>query len=669
MPASPPRLLGPGLAILVALGWGCGSKQTQTPTDWVASLESVSGEVQVTEAPGAQPQQGKKGLVIRVGGRLTTAAKSEAVLVLRNGGRLTIKPDSVVLFESSLPAKQLALALERGAVEGKSGNVEASELVIGVGERKVRLTSAAAATVSAKGEAEPKVFVSFGAATVEDPDGKKQKLLEGKELVLTSPRAKPRPDAGPASRPSKPDARTVVAPELVYYLRAGGKGKVLIRRPGETRFTAVKRGEPIAITPGTELKLTGKASVTVGADASGGGTAITGPAQLVVQEGPKGDDGRSSPRLESTGDMTIQIAGPRGKAGPPLTIEGVKITTRVTHRRIDLKLKREKGRTLLVLAAGEASLVGKDRNLRLEAGQDAVLSKGKITGPNMPPAAPLQIQSGGTMRVFAAGAATPVTFRWNPEGGGGALVEVSRSQSFANPLFSDIIQRRSLTTLVGKGAIFWQVRPVDGSGAPAAKGTQGKLVLLKDTSHRVLKGQAPKNTIQESFGNTTVYYQNTLPRFTFRWESMGPGTSYQLKIFREQNLSKPIHTEETKGLSVALPPGKLAEGTFIWYVVGKGGSSTRTPQGRRLSIKYDNATPDLQIIYPPNGAVVSGDLEAKGVTIPGSKVLINGQPAALDESFRFAQPVKLKPGPNQIIFLVIDPRRGASYYLRQVTRR
>jgi len=459
----------------------------------------------------------------------------------------------------------------------------------------------------------------------------------------------------------------VTAPEIVYYLKVSGRGRVLIRRPGETRFTAVRRGAPIAITPGTEIKLASKASVTVGSDAAGGGTTLTGPAQLVVQEGPKSEEGKSAPRIESTGDMLVQLTGAKGKTAPPLTIEGVKIVTRITYKRLDLKVRREKGRAVLVLGAGEAVLTGKDRTLRLEAGQDAVLNKGKIAGPNMPPSAPLEIRSGGTMRVFAAAPAIPVTFRWTPEGNG-ALVEVSRSAGFTNPIFSDVIQRRSLTAAIGKGTVFWQVKPVDGSGTPG-KGMQGKLILLRDTSHRVLKGHVPRNTIQESFGNTTVYYQNVLPRFTFRWESMGPGASYQLKIFREQNLSKPILVEETRSLSVALPPGKLSEGTFIWYVVGKGGSTTRTPQGRRLSIKYDNATPDLQIIYPPNGAVVGGDLEAKGVAIPGSKVLINGQAATLDDTFRFSHTVRLRPGVSQIIFLVIDPRRGASYYLRQVTRR
>jgi len=128
------RLLLLLAACPLSLG-ACGSKQQPPPADWIATVDSVSGQVQVVEAPDAPVLTGKKGQLLRVGGRLTTGPKSHAILVLRNGGRLTVRPDSVVSFASSLPEKTLKRALERGSVEGKSGSGEASELVIGVGER------------------------------------------------------------------------------------------------------------------------------------------------------------------------------------------------------------------------------------------------------------------------------------------------------------------------------------------------------------------------------------------------------------------------------------------------------------------------------------------------------------------------------------------------------
>jgi ferric-dicitrate binding protein FerR (iron transport regulator) len=646
------------LVILLTECRWCGEKKPSVPPDWVARVVALKGDVRVAEGPNAAAA--KQGDYLRVGCRLETGATGEATLDLRTGGSLKIKPNSLVEFRSTMPQ------LQRGEVVGMGSRVQAAELVIGVGRRKIRLPTAAEATVSTAAGGDPTVQVAFGKATIEGPEGDKQTIVAGKRLVFGSPA---KPDAGPASRP---DAGIVVAPEVVFYLQATGKGRVMIKRPDAKRFVLVRPGETVKITPGTRLKLAAKAKVVVGPE-KGTGTTVTGPAQFTVEEGPdKTPDGKPTVRLENTGnEITVSLHGKPGKEGTPFEVDGVKVQTRITWNRLDVKVRKERTRSVLSVGAGEATLAAKNGTQRIEAGQDSIIAKGKASGPQMPPAGVMEVRTGGTMRVFAAGPSIPVTFKWNPaEGAKGSLVEVSRSAGFGNPIFSDVIQRRQLTLpQVPRGSLYWRVTPVDGSGK-AGKAVQGHLVLVKDTSHRTLKDrQAPKNVIQESFGNTTVYYQNLLPRFTFRWESMG-ADKYQVKIYREQNITKPIFTSETKSTEMLLAAGKLGEGTYVWYVAGRNadGSLVRASKFRRLQIKYDNATPDLQIVYPPNGAVVSGgSLEAKGVTIPGSKVMINGVKAELDETYRFTHVVKLKPGVNNIIFLVVDPRRGSSYYLRQVS--
>jgi hypothetical protein len=653
-----------GLLALIAAG--CGSR---APKDWVAQVVSLNGDVQLVEGGGALAPAAK-GRYLRVGSRLTTGDASEATLTLRNGGSLKVQQNSVVEFRSALPEKEVNVRVEHGTVVGTGSQVEANELVIGVGQRRVRLASSAEATVSAT---DTRVQVAFGEATVEGPSGDKQTVIAGKAMELTGRAKRPKPDAGPP--PTKPDAgpTTMQAPEVVFFLQTTGKGRVMIRRPTDRRFVAVRGGETVKIVPGTRLKLLAKARVLVGSE-KGSGTSVSGPAQLIVHEGPdKTADGKPTVRLENTGgEIALSEHGKAGKAGSTFEIEGVKIKTRITYRRLDVRVRKQQGRSLLSVGAGEAKLTPRGgAEVRVEAGQDAILSKGKVAGPQSPPPGVIEVRSAGTMRVFVSGASVPVTFKWPAaEGARGTLVEVSRSPGMATPMFSDVIQRRQLTLPVGKGSLYWQVRPVS-DGKPGAK-TQGHLLLLNDTSHRSLKGQAPKNTIHESFGNTTVYYQNLMPRFTFRWDSMGEGAAYQVKVFREQNVTQPVVTVETKATTVSLAAGKLGEGVYLWYVAGrdKGGTLIRASKSRRLQIRYDNATPDLQIVYPPNGAAVSTDsIEAKGVCIPGSKVSINGVKVELDETARFSRPVKLKAGVNHIIFLVVDPRRGSSYYIRQVTRR
>jgi hypothetical protein len=652
------------LALLAA---GCGSR---APKDWVAQVVSLSGEVRLVDNSGAVAPAAN-GRYLRVGSRLTTGPTGEAMLALRNGGALKVRPSSIVEFRSALPEKEINVRVEHGTVVGTGSQVEANELVIGVGQRRVRLASAAEATVSASAT-NSKVHVSFGEATVEGPSGRKETVIAGKAMELTGRANPPRPDAGPTTTPAGPT--TLQAPEVIFYLQTTGKGRVLIRRPTDGRFVPVRVGETVKIVPGTRLRLLPRARVLVGPE-KGSGTAVAGPAQFVVHQGAdRTADGKPTVRLENTGgEIALSEQGQAGKTGSSFEVDGVKISTRITHRRLDVHVRRRQGHSLLSVGAGEAKLTPRHGSqLRVEAGQEATLSKGRATGTQTTTTGVIEARSGGTMRVFVSGASVPVTFRWPAaEGAKGTLVEVSRAPSMATPIFSDVIQRRQLTLPVGKGSLYWQVRPVS-DGKPGAK-TQGHLLLLDDTSHRSLKDrQAPKNTIHESFGNTTVYYQNLLPRFTFRWDSMGEGAAYQVKVFREQNVTQPIVTVNTKATTVTLAAGKLGEGVYLWYVAGRAtdGTLIRASKSRRLQIRYDNATPDLQIVYPPSGATVSTDsIEAKGICIPGSKVSINGAKVELDETARFSQRVPLKAGVNHIIFLVVDPRRGSSYYLRQVIRR
>jgi ferric-dicitrate binding protein FerR (iron transport regulator) len=655
------------LPALVGLALTLGACGGKPPPDWVARLASLAGTVEIVPSSGAAAEPAKPRRYLRVGSLLRTGADSTAVLELRNGGSLTVKPGSVVQFASEAPERQLRVGLKSGAVIGKASQVQASELVIGIGARSVRLASEAAAEVTSKArEEDSSIVVTFGNAEVEGPDGKR-KVVEGQTFTFTPPS---KPDAVPATRPA---TRPVEAKELVFFLQASGKGRVMIRRPGERKLVPIRKGEAVRIAAGTEVVVAKGASVSLGTE-KGKGTTVSGPAELKVVEGPADADGKKSLSLESSGGtMQISSSGEAGKAAAPFVADGVKVTPRVTYKRLEVKVRKERGRTQISVNAGEALLEGgKGKKLRLEAGQEAFLQKGSINGPHMPPAAPMEVKSPGAMRVFTSSASIPVSFRWGA-GTKGALVEIGKSSSMDHPLFSDVIQRTALTVpQLPRGTHYWRVRKIGANGEPEGKGSEGKLLLVKDTSYRSLKDrQAPKNVIHESFGNTTVYYQNILPRFTFRWETMDSGAKYQMKIFREQSLSKPVFTADTTGNELSVPTGKLGEGTYIWYVAGRGsdGALIRTTKSRKLAIKYDNATPDLQIVYPQNGiSVGDATLETKGVTIPGSKVSINGTRAELDETYRFTHVVKLKAGVNHIVYLVTDPRRGASYYLRQVTR-
>ena len=104
--------------------------------------------------------------------------------------------------------------------------------------------------------------------------------------------------------------------------------------------------------------------------------------------------------------------------------------------------------------------------------------------------------------------------------------------------------------------------------------------------------------------------------------------------------------------------------------LGSAGKLVRASKSRKVTVRYDNATPDVQIVYPRNGIRVgAASIVTRGVAMPGSKVFVNGAAVTLDRTFRFSHPVRLKTGLNFINFRVQAPQRGNSFYLRRVTRR
>lgn len=666
---------GAVLIMLVALLLPAAGCKKEPPKNWIAEVMAVAGKVKAVEGTPPQFRFLKQGHYLIVGAKVETGPKSQAVLRLRNGGELMVKPDSMLLFRTGKAGtKKVELDLDRGSVVGTgSKEVAAAELVIGVGGRKVRLTRSAKAQVVAptKANTAPSIMVSYGKATVEGPSGAKEIVVAGDTLTLNLAPAKP--DAAPP--PPRPDQGTpvVVGSELVFFLKATGRGKVLIQGPTDKRPTRVRSGQSVQVVPDTRITLGRGARVVIGKE-KGQGAEVVGPAQLVARAVPPESPGAAaSIKLErEKGDLHITDSGAAGKVGSSFMVEGVRIIPRITYKRIDLWVRQGKGEAVVALSAGEAKLVGQGKTLVLQAGQKAGLSKGAISGPRSPAPSALQIRRAGTIRVFVSSPRIPLTLRW-PQQAGYTLVEAARGASMARPRFSDGV-RRSLLTLpaVPRGALHWRVRPLDQAGQPG-KATRGKVLILKDTSHRRLKGaRPPRNAIHERDGDTTVYYQNRLPRFTLRWNTMKDAAHYQVKVFRERKLTRPLLTLKARKPKVELRSGKLREGNHIWYVAGrtKGGKLVRTSKSRTLSIRYDNATPNLQITSPRNGqTVAAAQVEVRGVAIRGSRIFINGAAAQLDAGVRFTQQVNLRPGANMILVLVVHPRSGSSYYLRKVIRR
>lgn len=495
-----------------------------------------------------------------------------------------------------------------------------------------------------RGEEQDELQLTLAKGSVESKGGD---VAASSELVIAVGRRKVRlasTTRASVSTPGKPGADPGL--KVLY-------GAATLVQPGGEQMVVVA-GEPLTLT----------------LPASGQEQAMDAAPPLAASD--LSVDPPLSTRATSRGRIMYRN-GPPGTRAASFSLGGVRIVPRVTHRRVELRITRDADGSTLEVLAGEALLSSPSGVLTLEAGQEASLAGGQVDGPREPAPSRLTVSEPGRIRVFLPPSGASLTLAWSgKDGRAGSLVQVARSASMTRPLFADVIRRTRLTLARPRtGALFWRVSPVDAVGAPG-KGISGQVTLLRDTSHRALRGaRAPHNIIQEGDGNTTVYYQNRLPRFSLRWTPIAGATSYKIKVLKEQDLSRPLVQVAVTAAQANLPDGRLGEGRYIWYAAGRdrAGRLVGSSKNRTLTIKYDNATPSLQIISPRDGLrIETPAVEVKGVALRGTRVYIGGTLAPLDEASRFSRQVSITAGQNNLIFRVVHPRRGTSLYLRRVTR-
>jgi hypothetical protein len=658
-------LFGMGVLIAAVLFAACGDGKKKKSEQWLATVASVQGKVALRAKADGGLVPAKPKMVIYFGGKLETGPNSTAVLEIRGGGQLEVKPNSRIRFGRT-QKKRLQVALLSGQVEGSTPAVEGSGLTILVGGKRVKIGKKAKTLVSTK-----EVKAVFGDAVVGEVVVKQGKglafELEKKDGGVRKDASVPR-DASTADIP-------VVRPDkgLVFYLKNTGRKVIRYRLPGEKRFRRLGPGKVIEIPFGTQLRLArGARGIIIKEKDAKKGDPVRGPAKLLVEKSDSSlPSGKVALKLVSVGrTLAIIDRGRIGKAGPKRVVDGVTIATKVTWKRIDVQVRKDRRRRnrTVIVNAGEAILKDtKGNTLRLGAGQRATIKKGRFAGP-ITAKGGLLVDRSGKLRLFAPGGRRTVTFKWDPAWEK-AAVEISRSRTFKRPFFSDGIKRNKLTLPGLYGTIYWRARPLSPDGK-LGKGVSGRLTMVVDTSYKVLRTPAPSNAVNHwTKGVTTISYQNALPRITFQWRPVRGATRYKVRVRREPNLSRDFLKYDGRKTSYRLRAGRIGEGRYMWYVSARVGRKWVGSDPSWLRIKYDNATPNVQIVYPRDNLTVSkSTIEVRGVTLRGSTVFVNGQQATLDSAYRFRHPVELKPGTNRIHFRVIS-KRGAAIYLRTVRRR
>ena len=666
-----PTVRAPGARVLLLACFAAGACKEKVPADWVGQLVMVQGRATLNQRAGAKPVLARAGFYVAVGGEISTDADAIVHVRLRNGSSARLQTNTAAQFSSTDVKRLVQVELEQGSVEALVP-AEISGEVLSIqarGKNPIHLKPGA------------QVVVPVEYTGLELKVGKvrlgPEEFESTKELVAFVKKRKA-PKLSKTDKPKFPDRPTITAPEEIrIYLVASGKGRVLYKNHGSKRFRrAPKDGRAVAIYKDTLLKVGRGATLNLSADpkiaAKGEGFIVKGPAELRLNVDPPAPTALDAPPVFTvvpTGATShITLNGRPGRKTTALDVQGVKVNPEVSWRRLDISIERGKNRSLVDVRRGRVLLVGRKRSVVVEAGQKATLRDGEIDGPSTPSPAVLEVSKPGDLRVFTSSSRNRVTLAIKGTDREGALIEVSRSPSFRHPVFADVVRRKKVTLTVGRGALYWRTRSVDAAGKLVGSTRKGRVSLFRYVPGICLHCTPPNTPILPQ--DSTVTYQNKVPRFTFELPVTSEAKQYRLRLFREANLARPFKTLVSRKPTFKVGRGVLREGTYRWLAQAWVGERLlRSSKMYKLRIRYDNSIPNLQIHQPKEGQTVSGRVTVKGITVNGSFVHVNRQPIALDAAYRFDQEISVPGGVSQLLFQVTHRLRGTTLYLINVRRR
>ena len=246
-----------------------------------------------------------------------------------------------------------------------------------------------------------------------------------------------------------------------------------------------------------------------------------------------------------------------------------------------------------------------------------------------------------------------------------SLLEVSPTAEFEKLTLREPVAGRSyILNNVRPGRYFWRLTRPDGN-----PGTVGRLEIRRDPIARRLASGKLTNVVTDTGIKTTIYFQGKVPVLTFRWEAVEDAASYKLRVYTEDDMEKPILEETAKKTRLALPEGRLKEGTYFWYQSAQDaqGKEIEASQMNKLSLAFDNATPLLRLEAPrPGQKPEGGQVKVSGLAMPGSQVVVGKDTIEVSADGRFKQTLSGIESRAVLIFKLIKKGLGDVYYVRHL---
>jgi len=156
----------------------------------------------------------------------------------------------------------------------------------------------------------------------------------------------------------------------------------------------------------------------------------------------------------------------------------------------------------------------------------------------------------------------------------------------------------------------------------------------------------------------TFRYREMAPSVQFRWGSVAGVDGYRLLISRNADFQGVVIDQRLTATSFTY--GNWSRGSYYWRVSALRAGAESPPSPPRTVIVSSVMVPPLLTVRFP--AVVDADhVMLSGESEEGVRVLVAGEPAAIDRSGHWSAVVRLKRGFNVVVVEAIDKVGNTAY--------
>jgi ferric-dicitrate binding protein FerR (iron transport regulator) len=627
---------------------GCGEEKPEgvdagpVPT---TKLTDLKGKIEVRSGPDGEWKPVKEGQVISKGDSLRAEEGSKYTLIFSDGRQIRIEGQGQMgLSEHD---DELALLMEQGEVEVVANKVEGKQY-------KMIFADSSDVVLLREGRAEVKlqaggaqVEMIMGTATINRGD-ESTPLKAGQSFVL---------DIGAGEITGRQELATMLLDR---------KRQSRIRPPGQKKFRRPSKRR-LELEPGTALITRRKGSVELVDDT--GSRVVLGSKTKATFEGAfRSETGRESTIKLDSGEARIRLK--RGKQGGTTQKLVMPLGTIVASARGSTAevVVRSRGKsTQVTVHAGSAEVAVGDQTVTVGPGQALSIGKkgklGKIEPLKLPK---IRAREGVRTRVFYDRRIRKVALVWRGgKEGEETLLEVSPHADFKKVTLREPVAGKSyIINNVRSGRYYWRLTRTGGE-----PGKVGRLEIRRDPIARQLASGKLTNVVPDTGIKTTIYFQGKVPVLTFKWDAVEDAASYKLRIYSEDDMEKPILDETSRKARLALPEGRLKEGTYFWYqaALDDAGKEIQASQMNKLSLAFDNATPLLRLEAPrPGQKPEGGQVEVSGLAMPGSRLEVGKDSITVSADGRFKQALSGVERRAVLIFKLIKKGLGDVYYIRHM---